>query len=69
MGPEGAGSFALGVERRSLDAWRKRLQESGVGIEKAVAWPKGGRSISFRDPAGDSVELVTPEVWGLPRGW
>ncbi len=23
----------------------------------------------FRDPAGNSVELITPGVWGLPSGW
>ena len=38
-------------------------------IEKEVEWPKGGRSLYFRDPAGNSVELVTPGVWGLPSGW
>ena len=32
-------------------------------------WPGGGRSIYFRDPAGNCVELVTPGVWGLPGGW
>lgn len=29
----------------------------------------GGKSIYFRDPAGNSVELVTPGIWGLPSGW
>src|SRR4029077_18016396 len=28
-----------------------------------------GRSIYFRDPAGNLVELVTPGIWGLPSGW
>jgi hypothetical protein len=28
-----------------------------------------GISLYFRDPAGNSVELVTPGVWGLPSGW
>jgi catechol 2,3-dioxygenase-like lactoylglutathione lyase family enzyme len=31
--------------------------------------PKGGKSLYLRDPAGNSVELVTPGVWGLPSGW
>ncbi len=30
---------------------------------------QGGRSLYFRDPAGNSVELITPGVWGLPTGW
>ena len=67
-GAKGPGHFALGIEADALDAWRKKLQESGVAIEQEVEWPKGGKSIYFRDPAGNSVELITPGVWGLPSG-
>jgi catechol 2,3-dioxygenase-like lactoylglutathione lyase family enzyme len=68
-GAAGPGHFALGIEAASFDAWRKLLQGHGVAIEKEVEWPRGGRSLYFRDPAGNSVELVTPGVWGLPSGW
>jgi catechol 2,3-dioxygenase-like lactoylglutathione lyase family enzyme len=68
-GASGPGHFALGIEAASLDAWRERLQGHGVVIEREVAWPRGGKSLYFRDPAGNSVELVTPGVWGLPSGW
>jgi catechol 2,3-dioxygenase-like lactoylglutathione lyase family enzyme len=68
-GAKGPGHFALGIDGNSLDAWRKKLQENGVAIEKEVEWPRGGKSIYFRDPAGNSVELITPGVWGLPSGW
>jgi catechol 2,3-dioxygenase-like lactoylglutathione lyase family enzyme len=68
-GATGPGHFALGIEVESFDAWRKRLQGHGVSIEKEVDWPRGGKSLYFRDPAGNSVELVTPGVWGLPHGW
>lgn len=68
-GAAGPGHFALGIESASFDAWRDRLRGHGVLIEKEVAWPLGGRSLYFRDPAGNSVELVTPGVWGLPSGW
>lgn len=68
-GAKGPGHFALGIERLSLEAWRQHLQAEGIAIEKEVEWPAGGRSIYFRDPAGNSVELVTPGVWGLPSGW
>ena len=55
---------------RQLAAMERELRERyGVVIEKEVGWPKGGRSIYFRDPAGNSVELVTPGRWGLPGGW
>jgi len=68
-GASGPGHFALGIEADSFDAWRKLLQGQGVSIEKEVEWPRGGKSLYFRDPAGNSVELVTPGVWGLPSGW
>jgi catechol 2,3-dioxygenase-like lactoylglutathione lyase family enzyme len=68
-GARGPGHFALGIEAASFDAWRQLLQSHGVSIEKEVEWSKGGKSLYFRDPAGNSVELVTPGVWGLPSGW
>jgi catechol 2,3-dioxygenase-like lactoylglutathione lyase family enzyme len=68
-GAKGPGHFAIGIDADALDAWRQKLQESGVAIEQEVVWPKGGKSIYFRDPAGNSVELITPGVWGLPSGW
>ena len=68
-GATGPGHFALGIEAEALDAWRKLLQGHSVSIEKEVEWPRGGKSLYFRDPAGNSVELVTPGVWGLPSGW
>jgi catechol 2,3-dioxygenase-like lactoylglutathione lyase family enzyme len=68
-GAGGPGHFALGIEADALDAWRQKLQESGIAIEQEVEWPKGGKSLYFRDPAGNSVELITPGVWGLPSGW
>jgi catechol 2,3-dioxygenase-like lactoylglutathione lyase family enzyme len=68
-GATGPGHFALGIEAESFDAWRKHLQRHDVAIEKEVAWPRGGRSIYLRDPAGNLVELATPGIWGLPSGW
>jgi catechol 2,3-dioxygenase-like lactoylglutathione lyase family enzyme len=68
-GTTGPGHFALGIDAETIDTWRKHLHDAGVAIEKEVGWPRGGRSLYFRDPAGNSVELVTPGVWGLPSGW
>jgi catechol 2,3-dioxygenase-like lactoylglutathione lyase family enzyme len=68
-GARGAGHFALGIASVDFDAWRNRLQANGVSIEQQVEWPKGGKSLYFRDPASNLVELVTPGVWGLPSGW
>jgi catechol 2,3-dioxygenase-like lactoylglutathione lyase family enzyme len=68
-GARGPGHFALGIPASALQSWRDRLTQAGVAIEKEVTWPRGGRSLYFRDPAGNSVELLTPGVWGLPTGW
>lgn len=68
-GAQGPGHFALGIEAQSLDDWRRQLASCDVAIEKEIEWPAGGKSIYFRDPAGNSVELITPGVWRLPSGW
>lgn len=68
-GAKGPGHFALGIATADLDAWRQRLVAHGIVIEKEVQWPRGGKSLYFRDPAANSVELITPACWGLPAGW
>jgi len=68
-GATGAGHFALGIGAQDLDDWRKHLEDHGVAIEHEETWRRGGHSIYFRDPAGNSVELVTPGLWGLASGW
>ena len=43
--------------------WRTRLQAKGVAIEADFEWPSGGRSIYFRDPAGNCLEFAEPRIW------
>ncbi|MHB1222684.1 MAG: VOC family protein [Gemmatimonadaceae bacterium] len=64
-GAKGPGHIAFRVFEAQLQAWRDRLTAAGVPIEADVSWPHGGRSLYLRDPAGNSVELATPSVWGL----
>jgi catechol 2,3-dioxygenase-like lactoylglutathione lyase family enzyme len=64
-GAVGPGHMAFAVADADLPAWRRRLQELGVPIEVEVAWPCGGHSIYVRDPAGNSIELATPRLWGI----
>jgi catechol 2,3-dioxygenase-like lactoylglutathione lyase family enzyme len=66
-GAIGAGHACLAVAESALDGWRARLQALGVTIEHEQAWPRGGRSFYCRDPAGNSIELATPRIWGLPE--
>jgi catechol 2,3-dioxygenase-like lactoylglutathione lyase family enzyme len=68
-GARGPGHFALGIDPEAIEPWRTALVAKGIAIEKEAVWPRGGRSIYFRDPAGNLVELVTPGIWGLPSGW
>jgi catechol 2,3-dioxygenase-like lactoylglutathione lyase family enzyme len=65
-GAFGAGHVAFRVTESELDPWRQRLHDHGVPIESEIAWPQGGHSIYFRDPAGNLLELATPKLWGLP---
>jgi catechol 2,3-dioxygenase-like lactoylglutathione lyase family enzyme len=68
-GARGPGHFACGIAADALEYWRQRLRDHGVVIEKEMTWPRGGHSLYFRDPAGNSVELITPGLWGLRSGW
>jgi catechol 2,3-dioxygenase-like lactoylglutathione lyase family enzyme len=64
-GAAGPGHTAFRVREDELDWWRRRLDAYGVAIEAEVAWPAGGRSVYVRDPAGNSIELASPRLWGL----
>ncbi|MGH6945235.1 MAG: VOC family protein, partial [Geminicoccaceae bacterium] len=64
-GAHGSGHTCFAVPEAALDGWRNRLHAAGVEIEQEMAWPRGGRSFYFRDPAGNSLELATPRIWGL----
>jgi catechol 2,3-dioxygenase-like lactoylglutathione lyase family enzyme len=57
--------FAFSVPEAELAAWEQRLVENGVAIESRVTWPRGGRSIYFRDPDGHLGELITPGCWAI----
>jgi len=64
-GTTGAGHVCFGVREAELDDWRARLALHGIPIESAITWPGGARSLYVRDPAGNSVELASPRLWGL----
>ena len=62
-GAVGPGHVAFAVEEGTLEAWRRRLELRRISIERDQHWPGGGRSLYLRDPAGNSVELTTSEIW------
>jgi catechol 2,3-dioxygenase-like lactoylglutathione lyase family enzyme len=57
--------FAFSIPEADLAGWEQRLGENDIAIESRVTWPRGGRSIYFRDPDGHLVELITPGCWAI----
>ena len=63
-------TFAFGRSGDEIEAWRQHLEGKGVAIEADFMWPAKdeamrGRSIYFRDPAGNSIEIAEPRIWGI----
>ena len=62
---DGSGPIHCGfaVEAAQLPEWESHLRANGVEILSHVSWPRGGKSVYFRDPDGHLLELLTPGVW------
>jgi catechol 2,3-dioxygenase-like lactoylglutathione lyase family enzyme len=56
-------AFAVGP--RQLAEWEAHLDRCNVAIEGRTIWPRGGRSVYFRDPDGHLLELATPGLWKI----
>jgi len=57
--------MAFSIEAGALAGWEERLTAKGVAIEGRMDWPLGGKSVYFRDPDANLLELVTPKVWEI----
>lgn len=64
-GARGPGHLCFAADADEIERWTHHLTERGVAVEAEVAWPQGGRSIYFRDPAGNSLEFAEPRIWGF----
>ena len=64
-GAHGPGHACFRAGAGEIAMWRDRLTAAGVAIESEFEWPRGGRSIYVRDPAGNSIEFAEPRIWGL----
>ena len=64
-GAEGHGHVCFRASRDEIANWRSKLQSLGITIEADFEWPSGGRSIYFRDPAGNCIEFAEPRIWGI----
>ena len=62
---DGAGPahVAFAISADELPGWEERLHNSNIAIEGRTDWPRGGKSIYFRDTEGHLLELATPGLW------
>jgi len=66
-GTVGEGHIAFAASRDSIPLWEEHFETLGVELEKEVPWETGSHSLYVRDPAGNSVEIAPPTLWG--GGW
>ncbi|MBT1158268.1 VOC family protein [Aminobacter anthyllidis] len=70
-GTTGQGHLCFSATAEEVEHWKTRLEGEGIAIEADFEWPPfgkgsgGGRSIYFRDPSGNSLEIAEPKLWGL----
>ncbi len=64
-GAEGPGHVCFRASAAEIDSWVSRLGTKDIVIEADFEWPGGGRSIYFRDPAGNCLEFAEPRIWKL----
>jgi catechol 2,3-dioxygenase-like lactoylglutathione lyase family enzyme len=62
-GADGEGHVAFAIEPEQLEAWRAHLAACDVPIEEEIEWPNGARSLYFRDPDDNSLEIATRSLW------
>ena len=64
-GADGEGHVCFRANAAEITEMRTNLEKQGLYIEADFEWPGGGRSIYFRDPAGNCLEFAEPRIWGL----
>ncbi|HXF48177.1 MAG TPA: VOC family protein [Verrucomicrobiae bacterium] len=62
-GTNGPGHIAFEIDKNEYEVWKNYLAEKKVIIEKEVTWKSSARSLYFRDPSGNVLEIATPGVW------
>jgi catechol 2,3-dioxygenase-like lactoylglutathione lyase family enzyme len=64
-GASGVAHVAFVASEQKLEEWRERFRVAEVEIESEITWSNGAHSLYFRDPAGNSLELATPNLWDI----
>jgi len=65
-GARGAGHVCFAArDGEEVARWAAHFEALGIAIEADHLWLGGARSLYIRDPAGNSVEVGEPRMWGL----
>ena len=64
-GARGQGHVCFAASGEEIAQWKAHLEAARIDIEADFRWPSGGRSIYFRDPAGNAIEFAEPNIWGF----
>ena len=57
--------FAFSIAAEDVEPWAEKLRAEGVAVEGVVTWPRGAKSVYFRDPDGNLAELISPGFWAI----
>ena len=63
MTPPSSIHFAMEIEEQEYQPCKEQLGRNGIAIQKEVNWDGKTKSLYFRDPAGNLVELITSGGW------
>ena len=55
--------FALEIQQVEYEAAKNVLLQNKISIEKEMSWGSGSKSMYFRDPAYNLVEIITKGQW------
>jgi len=61
-GADGEIHVCFTVTPAEYEAWKRRVRDHEVTIQKEITWPVG-RSFYFRDPDGNLLELADADIW------
>jgi len=64
-GARGPTHIAFRIHPQTYQGWLDQLSKHGIPIEHEQTWERTdpGNSIYFRDPSGNSIELITADIW------
>jgi catechol 2,3-dioxygenase-like lactoylglutathione lyase family enzyme len=62
-GATGAGHVCLTAEPGGYEDWKRHLGDHEVRIDHEASWPGGARSVYFRDPADNLLEIADRDLW------